>query len=229
MTRFDRSVNRADRILDAAAELLVAWGYRRVTIDEVARRAGIGKGTVYLHFASKERLFLTVVLRSQSRWAERFVAEVRSDPSAALLSSMARSVYLAVHEDPVLRAVLLSDLDTLGALARIAEETAKELIEERARTIDGSFRLLREHGLVATDRPIAAQQHAYAAIVTGFVTIESMLAAQPVRVEETAEILAHVIRSAFELTPHEERIAAAAPLVADLYHHLLERLNQEIP
>jgi AcrR family transcriptional regulator len=37
---------RLERVLDAAADLLVRLGYRRVTIEEVARRAGIGKGTV---------------------------------------------------------------------------------------------------------------------------------------------------------------------------------------
>ena len=57
------SGGRLDRVLDAAADLLVRWGYQRVTIDDVARHAGIGKGTVYLHFRTKEALFLTVLLR----------------------------------------------------------------------------------------------------------------------------------------------------------------------
>jgi AcrR family transcriptional regulator len=55
------------RVLDAAADLLVRWGYHRVTVEDVARHAGIGKGTVYLHFRTKEALFLTVLLRSQHR------------------------------------------------------------------------------------------------------------------------------------------------------------------
>jgi AcrR family transcriptional regulator len=41
--------DRADRILDAAGDLLLRLGYRKVTIEDVAQRAGIGKGTVYLH------------------------------------------------------------------------------------------------------------------------------------------------------------------------------------
>ena len=57
------SQNREARILDAAGELLLAFGYRRVTIDDVARRAGVGKGTVYLHWASKLELFATVLIR----------------------------------------------------------------------------------------------------------------------------------------------------------------------
>ena len=56
-----------ERVLDSAAELLLRWGYQRVTIDEIARHAGIGKGTVYLHFPTKEALFLTMLLRTQWR------------------------------------------------------------------------------------------------------------------------------------------------------------------
>ncbi|WP_234322969.1 helix-turn-helix domain-containing protein, partial [Streptomyces sp. NRRL S-350] len=48
---------RAERILDTTAELLEQHGYRRVTIDDVASRAGIGKGTVYLHWKTREALF----------------------------------------------------------------------------------------------------------------------------------------------------------------------------
>ncbi|HEY3710665.1 MAG TPA: helix-turn-helix domain-containing protein, partial [Amycolatopsis sp.] len=55
---------RADRILDAASELLVRWGSRKVTIDDVARRAGIGKGTVYLHWRTKDALFETLLTRA---------------------------------------------------------------------------------------------------------------------------------------------------------------------
>ena len=51
----DRRV-RADRILDTARELLLLWGYRRVTIDELARRAGVGKGTIYLHRSEERRV-----------------------------------------------------------------------------------------------------------------------------------------------------------------------------
>jgi hypothetical protein len=39
--------DRANRVLDTARELLLSWGYRRVTIDELSRRAGVGKGTIF--------------------------------------------------------------------------------------------------------------------------------------------------------------------------------------
>jgi AcrR family transcriptional regulator len=44
------------RILDAACALLMERGYERMTVDEVADRAGVGKATVYRRYPSKERM-----------------------------------------------------------------------------------------------------------------------------------------------------------------------------
>ena len=48
---------REGEILDAALELFSADDWQSVTIDQIARRAEIGKGTVYLHFASKDEIY----------------------------------------------------------------------------------------------------------------------------------------------------------------------------
>ena len=52
-----------DRILEHADELLARYGYSRMTIDDIARAADIGKGSVYLHFASKRDLVLALMDR----------------------------------------------------------------------------------------------------------------------------------------------------------------------
>ncbi len=50
-------VGKERAILDAAMRLFSQRGYRKTSIEEIAAAAGIGKGTVYLYFESKERLF----------------------------------------------------------------------------------------------------------------------------------------------------------------------------
>lgn len=52
---------RAASILEAAKAEFVERGFEAARIDDIARRAGIAKGTVYLHFPSKEALFLALV------------------------------------------------------------------------------------------------------------------------------------------------------------------------
>lgn len=52
-----------DAILDATDRLLAHYGYKKMTIDDLAREVGIGKGSVYLHFESKEEIALSHVDR----------------------------------------------------------------------------------------------------------------------------------------------------------------------
>jgi AcrR family transcriptional regulator len=51
------STNQREAILSAAAQLFARFGYRKTSIEDVAKRVRIGKGTIYLYFASKEELF----------------------------------------------------------------------------------------------------------------------------------------------------------------------------
>ena len=63
-----------DLILDATDRLLARYGYRKMTMDDLAAEVGIGKGTIYLHFRSKEDLIYALIdqiLRSISSPAEK--------------------------------------------------------------------------------------------------------------------------------------------------------------
>ncbi len=219
---------RAERILDAAAELLVARGCRRVTVEDVARRAGVGRGTVHLHFATEEALLLTVLMRSQRRMTGLLVQDMRADPSAVLLSELARSAYLLIHHDPVARAVFTVDSEALGSLSRSASALAGDLVETRERVVDGHFEVLRAHGLVRADSPLRLQRHAFAAVMTGFLLTGPTAPAQEPGIEATAGMLAEVVRSAFERPAGPEAVRAAAPEVVALYRRLHDRLHEEI-
>jgi len=63
-----------EAILDATDRLLGRLGYQKTTIDDLAREAGIARRTVYLHFPSKEEIFLASI----DRVVERLLAELGS-------------------------------------------------------------------------------------------------------------------------------------------------------
>ncbi len=73
-----------EAILDAADHLLARYGYRKMAVDDIAQEAGIGKGTIYLHFASKEEVTLSHVDRIIERLKERLWAIARSDADVAI-------------------------------------------------------------------------------------------------------------------------------------------------
>ena len=56
-----RKAERPGEIIDAALELFVAKGFMATRLDEVAKMAGVSKGTLYLYFENKEALFKAVV------------------------------------------------------------------------------------------------------------------------------------------------------------------------
>ena len=73
-----------DAILDATDRLLARYGYRKMTIEDIAREVGIGKGTIYLHFESKEEIVLSHVDRIVERLKERLWAIARSEATAGV-------------------------------------------------------------------------------------------------------------------------------------------------
>ena len=58
-------------ILDATDRLLASNGYKKMTIDDLAAEVGIGKGSVYLHFSSKEEIVLSHIDRIIARLKSR--------------------------------------------------------------------------------------------------------------------------------------------------------------
>ena len=72
-----------DSILDATDRLLARYGYRKMTVEDIAVETGIGKGTIYLHFSSKEEVVLSHIDRIVERLNSRLKEIARSDASAA--------------------------------------------------------------------------------------------------------------------------------------------------
>lgn len=74
MKTFARREDVRDAILEATDHLLSRYGYRKMTIDDLAREVGIGKGTIYLHFSSKEEIALSHIDRIIERLKEKLTA-----------------------------------------------------------------------------------------------------------------------------------------------------------
>src|SRR5674476_1122517 len=56
-SRAERALERRKAIIDAALDEFIARGFTATRLDDVAKRAGVAKGTIYLHFKDKESMF----------------------------------------------------------------------------------------------------------------------------------------------------------------------------
>jgi AcrR family transcriptional regulator len=93
---------RPAELTAAALELFVERGYAATRLEDVARRAGVSKGTLYLYFDSKEDLFKTVVregLVPVLERGERMVAEHRGD-TAELIRELVRGWWETIGNTP---------------------------------------------------------------------------------------------------------------------------------
>jgi AcrR family transcriptional regulator len=104
-------VGHRDRILDAAERLLGRFGYRKMTVDDIAAEAGIGKGTVYLSFPSKEEVVLSTVDRIVERVCTAMEeAASRDEPAPDRLRAMLRARVLVRFEAVAGYSASLNDL-----------------------------------------------------------------------------------------------------------------------
>jgi AcrR family transcriptional regulator len=86
-------------ILEAARKRFLHYGFKKTTIDEIAADAGIGKGTVYLYFETKEALLLTLAREVKRNVTNqmRAIAESLASPEEKLRRMLLASV-LSVHD-----------------------------------------------------------------------------------------------------------------------------------
>ena len=104
-----RKEARPEEIVVAALETFAEHGYAAARLDDVARRAGVTKGTIYLYFKNKEDLFQAVVRQTVVTKLARAEEEVREYRGSAsdLLRNMLVGWWEAVGNSPLAGVVKL--------------------------------------------------------------------------------------------------------------------------
>ncbi len=192
-----RRQERADRILDAAAELILRWGYRKTTIDDIARQAGVAKGTIYLHWKTREDLFLALVTREGLKVTEDIKQRIASDPEGSTLRGFVKHSTLALIQNSLMKAMYLNDTEMLGELASI--EYSSATYPQRIENYKNYLEFLRSHGLVSTDIGIREQTYILSAVWIGFLLVDPWMPEEfKVSDEEMVEMLADTVQRALE-------------------------------
>ena len=117
-----------EAILDAVGRLLAKYGYKKMTVEDIARESGIGKGTVYLYFPSKEEVALGWFDRAHDRMNEHLSAIARSnlEPDQKLRELLVRRVMAGFDGAQQ----FVESLDELFAAVRPSLLTRRERYQE---------------------------------------------------------------------------------------------------
>ena len=134
--RADARRNR-DRLLEVARQSFAAEGLS-VSLDEIARRAEVGPGTLYRHFPTKEALFEAVVHERLQRLLDEARALSRADdPGAALFTIIDHMVADAAEKADLIDALASAGVDVRTTVAATAADFRREIGHILARAQDG--------------------------------------------------------------------------------------------
>ena len=152
-----RQKTNGDAILDATDRLLGTNGYKKMTIDDLAREVGIGKGSVYLHFESKEEIALSHIDRIIERLKKRLVeiAESRGPCEKRLRAMLVERVMFRIDS---VQHYSQSLNELLAHLRPKLLERRKRYFEEEARIFAKLLDEAARSGAFDLKKPTAAAQ-----------------------------------------------------------------------
>jgi AcrR family transcriptional regulator len=138
-----RQARRRERILQAATELFVAHGYRKTSVEEIARAAGVAKGTVYLYYQNKAELLLHAIALEKRHYLQEMspVFDPARSPIDRLRTMIRLSLSLSAQM-PLTHRSVSSDHELEQVLQELDDQTITQInatqIDFLADLLDGA-------------------------------------------------------------------------------------------
>ena len=177
----EEPVGKAETILAAAERAFLAGGFGAVTMDAIAREAGVSKATVYAHFHGKEELFGAVIAHLSERRFGGFSADALDplDIAASLTTIARRFLDLVLSPEAIaLNRIIIGEVIRFPVLGQVFWAAGPERIRAQ---IEAFLRRAAEAGSLAIPDPrMAAEQ--FAALARGEIHLRSLM-----RLEDPAD------------------------------------------
>ena len=192
---------RQQRILDAAVNLFIHYGYDKTTVSDVAREAGVSKGAIYLHFESKDALLEGVIAREMTIYAEQWFELIEQDPKGGTIGSMYKNSLYALNSSAFMAAIFKQDKRVLGNYLRKPGNlfwAMRDKQEQSARFV--FVKMMQEAGVMRQDIDAKIIAHIMDMLAFGLVGMGDFLAKEKMPpVEDVIEGIAIIMDRA--LTP----------------------------
>ncbi len=220
----DERQQREERILDAAVALLVRWGYRKTTIDDVAREAGVGKGTIYLHWKDKNELFLAAIWRASKQASDDMMQRVAADPEGGLFHRVWTHGLLAIFSNPLIAALMKGRTDIFqGLLDTLDQKTLNQLVGNA----DAHIVQLQQAGLIRTDLPVPVITFLIGALKIGLIHVSDLTDQERMpSTEQLTEAISDLMRRWLEPEHLPSDSAAGKHIMAEWLEQANEIMTQ---
>jgi AcrR family transcriptional regulator len=109
-----RRTETRERVFAAAVELIAEQGFSGTTVDEIAARAGVAKGTVFYNFGNKEHLFSELLRHGVDRLTAAFGSAVAGRAGYPAIEALIRAELEHVQQAPAFAQIVLAELYRTG-------------------------------------------------------------------------------------------------------------------
>lgn len=173
----DRSTNaeREQRILDAAAGLIVHYGYDKTTVNDIAREAGVSKGSIYLHWDSKEALFDDLIWREIWDFTGAWIKQIEGDESITTFAAMYRDLLARFKDKPLLMAMFTKDKRILGTSFFVRNDN---FFSMRFMVGEEFFKYMQDAGAIRQDINTRTLSYVMAMLAYGFISVDEVIPAE---------------------------------------------------
>ena len=163
---------REQRILNAASELIVHYGFDKTTVSDIAREAGISKGAIYLHFDSKDALFEALLIREMRNYSERWLKLIETDQYGGTIGSMYKNTLYALNESPFMSVIFKRDSRVLGSYVRKPDNFFRRQQEQDTRFV--FVKMMQDAGVIRNDMDTRVISHIMDMLAYGLVSMDEV-------------------------------------------------------
>jgi AcrR family transcriptional regulator len=166
-TRRRRKAERPQEILDAAFVEFSRNGYAVTTLDRIAERAGVTKGTIYVYFENKEHLFISMVraLKKATLDTVQEMFERHDGSTADLLRAQFSFIYQHIVEDKRRREVVRMLIAEAARFPELADRYHEEILRPCLDMLQQAVQRGIDRGEIRKSPIVASPQVIFAPIV----------------------------------------------------------------
>ncbi len=162
----DERWQREDHILAVVADLLARYGYRKLTLDDIARAAGVGKGTLFLYWQDKDAIVLSAIWREKRRVNEDIARRIAADRAGGYFYRVLAHMILATLSNPLMTAIVRNPSDIFADGLELHNPA---FLRELVADFDAYIAQLQQAGLVRSDIPASIGSSVLAVLNVGVI------------------------------------------------------------
>lgn len=197
-------------ILTLTEKLLLQFGYSKLTMDDIANATNLGKGTIYLHWKSKEELFYALLSKVTSEIVYEILETIKIDKDAVILDNLLVKLYSVCCERKILVALFTKNSRLLGKL--VTKNLSTKSLNIKTESLRKSIEMYRLNKMMRVEEPIDIQLHAINLLMTGIFNYNSYLN-QPLSMDNHIMLIKTISKNT--LLPNEPCVVND-----EIYHYI---------